>query len=251
MAPYSKNFLTQVIARIDYQPILILDKENPSNFQEQVREEYPRFEKLRNVALNITPKADSSISFEKLPVVWKLSDKEKANIIDLSSKYFALQTSKYIRFSDFYHRLTNAWNHFVENYKPQIITRIGLRYINEIRLTGNGNPFDWENLINTNLYSSLNAFTDIKESISRSMNQLHFAQEDCKITFTFGIFNSEFPNTITQKEFILDYDCISEDEYDSQDVLGVIKQFNDKVWDLFERSIGDGLRDIMKKEGDS
>jgi len=247
MAPYARNFLTKVIARVDYQPILILDKEQPSAFQELVREEYPRFETMRNVKVNITHKSDSSISVEKLPVVWKLSDKEEVNVVNLSSRYFALEMSRYIRFSDFSQRLTRVYDHFISKYKPGIITRIGLRYINEIKLTGN--PFEWENLLNENLYSVLNAFPEKRSYIARSMNQLNFTMEDCKIIFTFGIFNSEFPNTIAQKEFILDYDCISEDEHEPHDVLGIIKQFNDNVWEFYEKSIGEGLREKMREAG--
>jgi len=248
MPPYPRNFLTKVIARIDYQPILILDEERPSKFQESVRDEYPRLEELRGVGIGISKEGGSPISVEKLPIVWKLKDRDQANEVELSSKYISLVTKRYVRFSEFFDKLTVVYNRFIENYRPSIITRIGLRYINEIRLEGN--PFEWRELLNDNLYSTLHAFPDMQDSIARSMHQLHFKGDDYKIIFQFGIFNSEFPNTIAQREYILDYDCISEEEHEPQEVLREFNRFNDLIWHLFEESIGEGLRVIMREGGE-
>ena len=245
--PYAKNFLTRVIAKVDHLPILILDEERPSSFQEQVRNEYPRIEELRGVEIGISKQGGSSVSVGKLPVIWQLKDKDQINEINLSSKYFSLVTSRYVRFLEFFERLTHVYNCFIDNYRPNIITRIGLRFTNEIRL--DGNPFEWQNLLNENLYSTLHAFPDMQSSFARSMHQLHFTEEDHKIIFQFGIFNSEFPNTIANKEFILDYDCISEEEHEPHDVLGRFTRFNDFIGNLFEQSIGEGLREIIN-EGD-
>ena len=154
--PYSKNFLNKVIARVDHLPILILDDERPSSFQELVRNEYPRIAEFRGVGIEMPKQGSSLVSVEKLPVIWKLNNKDRTIEIDLSSKYFSLVSSRYVGFLEFFDRLSDVYNHFVENYSPSIITRVGLRYVNEISL--DGNPFEWQNLLNENLYSTLNAF---------------------------------------------------------------------------------------------
>lgn len=245
--PYSRNFLNKVIARVDHLPILILDEERPSSFQELIRNEYPRIDELRGIGIEMPKQGGSLVSVEKLPVIWKLNNKDRTIEIDLSSKYFSLVSSRYVGFLEFFDRLSDVYNHFVENYSPSIITRVGLRYVNEISL--DGNPFEWQNLLNENLYSTLNAFPNMRSSFARSMHQLHFTGDDYKIVFQFGIFNSEFPNTIAKKEFILDYDCISEEEIEPQEVIGKFTRFNDLICELFEQSIGDGLREIMNEEG--
>jgi uncharacterized protein (TIGR04255 family) len=74
-------------------------------------------------------------------------------------------------------------------------------------------------------------------------------RDNHKVLFNFGVFNSEFPNTISKKEFILDYDCVSEDERSVETVLPVFTDFNNIVWDLFEKSIGDDLRGILSARG--
>ena len=143
--PYTTNYLTKVIARVDYEPILILDMEQPSEFQERVRDEYPRLESIQGIGIELPKKNNSPISLGKAHGIWKLKDKDQANAVDLSSKYFAFVTTRYEVFSEFLERLTNVYNNFVDIYKPSIINKIGLRYINEIRM--DGNPFEWQNLL--------------------------------------------------------------------------------------------------------
>jgi uncharacterized protein (TIGR04255 family) len=244
MATYPKNFLSNVIARVDYQPILILKEKEPAEFQELIREEYPRFSKIQELQISIPPD-ESSVSAQK-PVIWRFSDKEQKDEISLSFKFFAFKTVGYINFKDFFQKLSKTYNHFTETYKPTIVSRIGLRYINEIRIS-DGNPFEWKYLINEKLFSVLHAFPDLQVNVSRSMHQLHFNKEDFKIVFQFGIFNSEYPNTITKKEFILDYDCISEEEHEPNSILDKFKRFNEEVYDLFEKSIDEKLRNLMKE----
>ena len=86
----------------------------------------------------------------------------------------------------------------------------------------------------------------MQDSICRSMHQLHLKRQEFKIIFQFGMFNSEFPNTIAKKEFILDYDCIGEEEYEPGTILDQFEKYNDAIYELFEQSIGNVLRNLMK-----
>ena len=243
MPSYKRNFLTKVIARVDYQPILIIGEENPTQFQDALRQTFPRLEINQSLEIKASKTQTADFAMRKLPMVWNLIDKNKENKIDLSSNYLALSCFKYTHFDLFFSSLSNIYNKFTEIYKPSIIKRIGLRYINEIKL--DGNPFDWHNFINKNLFASLGAFSEKKDMISRAMHHVHFQDEDSRLVFQFGMFNSEFPNTITKREFILDYDCVSEEEREPNAVLPEIAKFNKKITALFEMNIEDGLREKM------
>lgn len=50
MTTYPINFITKVIARIDFLPILKLKDEIPSIFQENIRKEFPRFDKSDSIS---------------------------------------------------------------------------------------------------------------------------------------------------------------------------------------------------------
>jgi len=138
------------------------------------------------------------------------------------------------------------YNTFNNIYHPSIIKRIGLRFINEIKLKGN--PLDWDGIINNNLYCIINAFPDLSTSLKRAMSQLHISLEDHSIIFQFGIFNSEYPNIITQREFILDYDCASKDESEPEGVLSTFRLYYEDIKKVFKQCRGEKLLRIMKEE---
>jgi hypothetical protein len=79
-----------------------------------------------------------------------------------------------------------------------------------------------------------NAFSELTDSLSRSMAQMTMNLEDRRIIFNFGIFNSEFPNRIAQKDFILDYDCASIEECGPELVLGKFRLFYNDIKSIFK-----------------
>jgi len=80
------------------------------------------------------------------------------------------------------------------------------------------------------------------------MSQLHISLEDHSIIFQFGIFNSEYPNIITQREFILDYDCASKDESEPEGVLSTFRLYYEDIKKVFKQCRGEKLLRIMKEE---
>ena len=65
------------------------------------------------------------------------------------------------------------------------------------------------------------------------------------MTFTYGIPNSIFPSKISRKEFLLDFDCYTENiEEDS--VLQHLKIFHNKIQQFFEYCIKEKLRNLME-----
>lgn len=245
MPPYARNFLTNVIGRIDYQAILLLLREEPAEFQEKIRHDFPRFSKEHLIELKFAPGVQEDPQ-PKRAVAWKFKDKTETRTVTLTADYIALETNKYTQFPDFSGSLSSLYQFFCDIYRPELIKRIGLRYINQITMP-DGNPFEWDDLINADLTSNLKAFPGLQQNILRSMHQLHLIKDDFKIIFQFGIFNSEYPNAIAKKEFILDYDCVLEQETEPDGVIRYFNQFNIEIEKLFEHSINEGLRDIMRR----
>lgn len=245
MPTYSKNFLTRVICRVDYSTILRLREQEPAQFQERIRQNYPRVSRERGIQIDF--QADPPTAHAPVPPAWVFEDTSRQDKVTLTSDFLAYEAKAYIDFPDFSSKFSPVYTAFIDTYTPSIVNRIGLRYINEIYLP-NGNPFEWDDFINNHLTASLQAFPDNQRSISRSMHKLDLNKEHCQMTFHFGVYNSEYPNTITRKEFILDYDCVSRDERSPGEVLGMLGTFNEEIEKLFEASIGDGLREIMRRD---
>jgi uncharacterized protein (TIGR04255 family) len=242
MTTYPTNFISKVIARVDFQPILKL-KQEPVDFQEIIREQFPRFSQKESIDISIKP-GEVPIP-TKIPT-WQFTSKEKTDQISLNYQMITLNMKKYVNFESFFLKIELMYNTFNNIYHPSIIKRIGLRFINEIKLKGN--PLDWDGIVNNNLYCITNAFPDLSTSLTRAMSQLHISLEDHSITFQFGIFNSEYPNIITQREFILDYDCASKDESEPEGVLSKFRLYYEDIKKVFKQSRGEKLIRIMKGE---
>jgi len=242
MTTYPINFISKVIARVDFQPILKL-KQEPVDFQEIIREQFPRFSQKESIDISIKP-GEVPVP-TKIPT-WQFTSKEKTDQISLNYQMIALTMKKYVNFESFFLKVELMYNTFNNIYHPSIIKRIGLRFINEIKLKGN--PLDWDGIINNNLYCIINAFPDLSTSLKRAMSQLHISLEDHSIIFQFGIFNSEYPNIITQREFILDYDCASKDESEPEGVLSTFRLYYEDIKKVFKQCRGEKLLRIMKEE---
>lgn len=80
------------------------------------------------------------------------------------------------------------------------------------------------------------------------MSQMHFTIEDHNMLFQFGIHNSQYPSLITQKEFVLDYDCASREESEPGGVINKLKAFYEDIKKAFKQSRGEKLVKIMSGE---
>ncbi len=242
MPTYKKNFLTNVIARVDFNPILSIKSTEPVDFQDAIRSNFPRLERVDGVELSIGPTGATS---NQAPTVWKFISKDNKRSVSLCFNYLALEFTSYSDSKELFAQLEPVFDVFNRVYKPDIIKRIGLRYINQISLSGN--PFEWTGYINPTLYSFLSFMPKPQDSVYRAMTQMHIKVDDALVIFQHGIFNTQYPNSITKKEFVLDFDCINSDERDVDSTLPCLKRFNKYIEDLFESSIGDSLRTEMGK----
>ena len=64
------------------------------------------------------------------------------------------------------------------------------------------------------------------------------------------MFNSEYPNVISKKEFLLDYDCVTIGELSVNQIINTTKKFHEIIYDLFEASIDEELKELMRDDGE-
>jgi uncharacterized protein (TIGR04255 family) len=128
-------------------------------------------------------------------------------------------------------------------YGDIISKRIGLRYINIISFSGE-NPFEWDNYISDNLLSMLR-FVENKSELTRAMNVIELNKEYFRFRFQSGMFNSEHPNPITRKEFVLDYDGYTTEETELSGIEDSVGKIHGEIKKMFEDSIKQGLREKM------
>ena len=239
---YKKKFLSNVLVRIDFSPILILKDELKAEFQESIRKQFPIFETQRKIEHFIDIK--ENLIEEKPFTQWILISNDLDRKIFITFNSAVVEFYNYSNFEEFNEIVLSVMQNLVKFYGQLNIKRFGLRYINKIKLPS-GDPYKWSEFIEQPLTYSLDNFIKNKNELSRSMNQMIFNKIDHLLQFTYGIFNDEFPSKISRKEYILDFDCYSK-EVEESDIKRKIKNFHDDILELFDNSITKKLKEIME-----
>jgi uncharacterized protein (TIGR04255 family) len=241
---YKTNFLSNVIFRIDFAPILKINIDELAEFQEAIRKELPEVE-IKDL---VTLKADLQLetnSFEKETsklIIFKSLDSQKR--IEVSQSFLAIVFGKYNSFEEFLLLVEKAFDELNRKFSP-VIKRVGLRYVNNI-IVKQGNPLDWKNLIHESLLSNLSGDLFDVQKLSRMMTQVNYNEDDYNIVFNYGIFNIEFPAKISRREFILDYDCYAENP-NPLEINKLVRNFHTEIQVLFEKSIKHKLKELMNE----
>lgn len=134
---YEVNPLDRVICQLRFPPILRIDNEVPSAFQEKLREGFPYYsenvEVIREIEFN-PQKREQSISLQATDKTSShknhkfISDKGDW-IINLTRTFISITALNYRKWEEFYEMFQGPLNAFFNIYTPSFFTRIGLRYI--------------------------------------------------------------------------------------------------------------------------
>lgn len=129
---YAKAQLAEVICQLRFPTILRIGASEPADFQERIRENYPRYSrnvekqppKLTQTPQGVRPEPQPDVinyQFVSADGLWK---------VNLTSSFVSLATPAYSSWEDFARRLDEVLADFIEVYHPAYFERIGLRYIN-------------------------------------------------------------------------------------------------------------------------
>lgn len=127
----SRTPLIYVVTQVRFSAVMSIEKYVPE-IQEKLRHRYPWFQhsKIQEVALTSpgTPAVSFNDRFEFLA-------REKRTGIVLTRNSIALHTNKYSNFEEFEEEFGNALSAVHESVGLGLVERIGLRYIDLVRLT--------------------------------------------------------------------------------------------------------------------
>lgn len=245
---YDVNFITNAIFRVDIPKIDMNNSDPPEELRKELEQKFPIYHQIKksNFGVKVEDKNQVTTQLSE-KILWEFKSKRdhnKFNKVVISPDYISLEYEDYKTFKDFFKDIKFVFNILFEHYPIENVNRIGLRYINEISLDS-GNPFDWNNLIDKSLFAVPEKFSKSSEDILRSMQVLDIEEDDYLLRFQFGLYNSEYPNPIARKEFVLDYDCFIKGEIEQYEIFKHAERCNKVISKWFEKSIEDGLREIM------
>jgi len=247
---YKYNYLTNVIFRIDFPDMGFKDNKPPEEIIKELGAKFPNINKIKGKSVELKVKDFKHSTVMEDLVSWEFKNDQNQKRVIVNSDSLVLETLKYTGFEDFSKDIKFVVDKFGKNYPLDNINRLGLRFVNQIDIKPPKKPFDWESLIKTDLTSVLDSFVAKSNNISRSIQFLEFNEEDHILRFQFGMFNSEYPNVVSQKEFLLDYDCVTIGELSFNDIINTAVDFHKIRYEMCESSIDHGLREMMRDDQD-
>lgn len=169
---YNKNPLDNVICQLRFPPILMIDSEVPSGFQNAIRNEYPLYEEKTEVVHEFTAglkpqfpqEVINQLSNTSINKNHEFTSEDGVWKINLTRTFISISTAKYRRWEHFKDKFKNSYDALIKYYNPPFFTRIGLRYIDLFcRESLDLQETDWNELIQPQLLGFLS--TEIKENV--------------------------------------------------------------------------------------
>ena len=143
---YRTNQLAEVICQLRFPEILTIEANVPVDFQEAIRDEFPRYSVRKETPLPRLTGAPGSLQLEKQPQNnnYQFVSADGVWRINLTSRFISLACNRYTCWEDFAAKLDKPLAAFIKTYRPAYFERVGLRYLNFISrqaLELDGTPF--------------------------------------------------------------------------------------------------------------
>lgn len=201
--PLANPPLAEVICQVRYPAILRIAKEQPTEFQERIRQRFPEYGVEQPFKLSIPGAgAVGEPSAELPPRLLRFTSEDGHTTATLAVDFFALSTTRYQHWSIFVDDLAAVSKAVKAIYHPAYASRIGLRYVNRLSHTTTGldNMQDILELIRPELTAVLRS--DAWSNPEEWTSQLVLPDRNGKLALRF-VFNSKEAEPFFQLD--LDY----------------------------------------------
>jgi uncharacterized protein (TIGR04255 family) len=248
---YGRDFLTLVVLRVDFPSSPLTLTSEPSDLTRAIQERFPHTTTtpLRDVTVNMTEtgadvkESENGTQWVHRPAV----DSTKG--IALRPTFLSLEfgPADYQGFTDF-RDLVEFLLNALQKAGVKEFSRIGLRYVNEIRLPGRA--LDWAGVIDEKILTAVLARPMANGRMQRSMHQICEIHDDDQLVLNYGLVNPDFPAPLVQRHFVLDIDCVRQGSVLLAEAIERVQALNDLATSAFESCIGEKLRLEMEKKND-
>lgn len=246
---YEQNFLANVVLRADFSSRPLSLDERVTKFAEGIAKVFPHVSSVPMVELHFEVsnlEGGGGVKHTNVGTrqVFKKTPTGTMQVV-LEPTFLALEygPGDYESFKTFSAEFDLLLDQLYSVFGAFPFDRIGLRYVNEIRLPGKA--LDWSGIIREELVTGVLA-PAVGGRLLRSMHQIVELQGDDQILFNYGIFNPDFPAPAVQRFFILDVDCSRTGVIQKAEAIDCVNQLNSLCVLTFESSIGKGLRNAMR-----
>lgn len=242
---YKKDFLDKVIVRMDFDTPLPISTNGPAkSIYTIIKERFPITEEktIMGKELLIGPNITKERSIETKE--WHYYGKNREKQLTISHGFMFIKYNKYEYYEILREDFLSVLNALFDAYPKLQIKRLGLRYIDNIKIPDE-EPLKWDKYLKPEL-NSIFTIADNENAISRAFHVLEFNYGEDSLRFQFGMFNPDYPAPIKEKTYTLDHDMYMSKILDKSDIEETLNRFHDKIIHSFEEVITDDLREIME-----
>lgn len=245
---YDKNPLELVICELRFPPILRIETDLPSAFQEAVRAQFPLFADARPAGLAVgLPQELSNLLGamlpQNMPRTYEFRSADGSWQITLTRESLALTCRRYKRWEEFRAVLGKPFTALLEHYAPAFFSRVGLRYRDVIRRSKLGlADVPWNELLRQELAGEFHSVLAPNIKLASHQLILSLSGGAAQVLIQHGI----APGQGQDQEicYYIDND-FSIERRETNDAMETLDYFSKQSWRLFRGCIGDRLHDAM------
>lgn len=251
---YKHNPLIEVVCQLRFPPILKISHQEPVEFQDEIRSQYPLFEvtqpPIPSEFIKLSQQAGLSLPNQLSYSSYSFKSEDQEWQISLTKDFISISTSAYERYEEFKQRLKRVVDIFERIYQPSFYTRTGLRYQDLIvRSDLKLEDKKWSDLIAKRIGSELHD-SELSTSIQTITKNLVLKVGDGQVNFNHGlVILEDSKKDSNETAYLLDADFYTEQKVENNGkVWNILDQFNQSAGRLFRWSITDALHKAMQPQ---
>lgn len=245
---YQNTCLKEVIVRLDFQQeYKELSEKLPESITACIKKYFPIQETSKGILQSVKFEPEKVSTSKEEYNQWSFRSKDLSNKLIIEKSAIILSVTNYESFNSMYSQVIDIFAE-ISKTNPEIqITRLGLRYINHIVLTGD--PFDWTDYICNTLLDKFD-FSSVGLTPVKLMHNTFLRNDDCLLHFQYGLPNPDFPATMKQRFFVLDYDAYFDGVLQLTDACTYINKLHKSIQVLFESNVTETFKTDVLKYGE-
>lgn len=241
---YKNNYLTQVICQFAFDKNEAIVAQSLKEFKDSLGEDYSTLSSVVQQGIIIEDNGSDITTERDQTTIWEIQSTKGDHKITINQQSLAITFTEFTIFSGPITVIESIHSLFFAKFNNvQSITRLGLRYINQIKI--DEPKVDWSKYLAPELTDSFKF--EGAEKIRRSMHSMIFIEDDdLAVNFNYGVYNRYFPAPISENEFILDLDAYTHYSIEVENPVERLKKFSKALAIYFEKSITEDLRQTME-----
>lgn len=247
--------LVQVICQLKFPTILEIGSADPADFQNRVRKQYPiysRQEQLSPIASRIPKEFGDLIGSLGLatgrPGPHRFAKEDETRSISLAQEYVAISEEGYTRWEDLRAEIDQMVQALVGAYEPPFLSRVGLRYRDEIEKESLGLADEpWQNLIKPELLGLLGV-DFLEGSVLESQSNTLCAIKELGAGAMMRINQGLASNSEQKQVYRIDADLFVDRREEIKDVIPLLDQLHRTGGNFFRWAITSRLAEALKPQ---